>query len=81
MYAKGCTSGAASPSDYCIAHGGGKRFVHKGCTTGASAYGNCYFHGCRLGCLADECSKHRIFPLSFARLIVILTYLPCLIIH
>jgi hypothetical protein len=33
---EGCSKGALGDTEYCKAHGGGKRCQHKGCLTGAA---------------------------------------------
>jgi len=55
---EGCTKKAISPTDYCSAHGGGKRCVAEGCNKGAVGPTDyCIAHGGGKRCAADGCNK------------------------
>ncbi|KAK3238186.1 hypothetical protein CYMTET_51787 [Cymbomonas tetramitiformis] len=59
--ADGCTKAAQSSTEYCVAHGGGKRCQADGCTKSARGSTDyCKAHGGGKRCQADGCTKSAI---------------------
>jgi len=53
---QGCIKWARSGYDYCVAHGGGPRCQHDGCTKAVKG-DYCVAHGGGPRCQHDDCNK------------------------
>jgi hypothetical protein len=61
----GCGKCAQGSTDYCIAHGGGRRCTFPGCSKGARDKSFCAGHGGGKRCAKTDCSKAAVGGSTF----------------